>query len=209
MTEDAINATEVGEVIDFGEKPESLAGYATHQLLRLERLGPIWEKYQPLFSFLTIAYGPVHIDEISGIIGKEILFETIPYQISRWIYLNDTANYNSSRRPSPRQMVVNKYPVVGFIHPRIKESFKFSLGYKVKISARNYLNNTLSSDYCDWSEYSIKWIPSHLLEEGLYDKFYECLNDRKFISARRRIMGDLLAGLQTRKDRLKAKLSKL
>jgi len=171
MVEDAIDALKKDKKIDFGEVPESLAGYAASQLRRLRELKASWKDYQPLFAFLTVAREAVDIDELPALIGRSILFEEIPERISRWFILMDGDNKSRAL-------------LLSFAHPKLKQVFGEALGSQHVGAERELCKRLLREEREDWPPYAWRHLPRHLAASGHLDKAADILMNLDFIAAR-------------------------
>lgn len=174
MVEDAIAVVKDGGPIDFGKKPESLAGYAENQLKRLRKLGVVWREHQTLFAFLTVARQAVCIDELPALIGESVLFEAIPDQISRWFILIKGSG---------------GAPLLSFAHLKLKEMFGQALGYQRGVATRNFCDRILKADQNEWPSYAWHHLPNHLLEASMPEEAIHKLTDFSFINQRFKYVG--------------------
>ncbi|WP_157405691.1 NACHT and WD repeat domain-containing protein [Asticcacaulis benevestitus] len=179
MTDDAIEAVKKDKIIDLGEAPESLFGYAKRQLEKLEAMKE-WPEIQPLFAFLTIAREAVRVDEFPELIDRSVFPKLLPHQVSRWF-----THVVDDQRIRPE--------LLSFAHQKLSEVFGRALGTERRDAIRKLCANIAKKSYDEWPTYAWRHLPRHLLDLGHKHDAVNYLANERFISARFKALGEELA----------------
>jgi WD40 repeat protein len=185
MIDSSIGALRDGRVIDLGDSPESLLGYAKVEIERLANLID-WRDLHPIFVFLTIAKQAVSRTDLEIILGKKIFPETFPSQLRRWLnVVEDRGGRNNH--------------MLSFAHPLLAKVFGQQLGDRKDDAEKEFAKAILPLSYSEWPQYASRHLPRHLLDIGLVDDSVHYLTDIEFITARFAALGtdDCLSAMKT------------
>lgn len=179
MAEDAAKAIAAGEIVDLGEAPLSLQGYALSQMKKLKGLSQ-WSDIEPIFNLLCVAREALEMPLLRNLsTASASNYDGWDYQLRRWLWVTEPSD-----RKSP--------PTISFAHPKLAMVFREAIGWQSEETI-NSLVNHLKAPPAKLERYALRHLPFHLIETGEIQTVAELLMDEAFVDQRFERLGDQIA----------------